>query len=695
LSGIPARICAVRMDVVVNVLPSLSKPDLPVLRRKLAALVSAAALVTLSVAIIGGGGSAQAAPLGFALSPVIETATGLPVCDPLDESPDYADIACNTADNASAYFGSNGTVLGAGFVLETTPVVGTNQAPFDSTTYVVELGVGGVHTASIGIDAKGTNDTDYVYAGCAGAAAPTYTLLLSTALLDGTVTVASDGAYTRVTFNVPISTLATCGITSATTLAPFFGTSQAGPLDNINKDFFLGKSVSFGAVSTPTTPVAPTMTQSTCVRFAPTTPSYVVPTTTGVVYSDGATVLTQGATVPAVAGTTVTVTAAAAPGYVLSPGATTSFPLVFTAAPNCTTSVTGLAPTLVQSTCAGGAPTTPTYTVNAVTGVIYKVAGVVQTGTNNGVAGTTMVLDVVADTANGYVLAGASPTSFNMVFAAAPNCAVPLTPASTVAPTVTQSQCSNGAATTPSYTVPTTTGVVYTPATGGTATPGSTVTVTAAAAPGYILSGPVSFPLVFAAAPACAENVGVSKTGPGSAQPGDELVYSIDVTNVKGTPATGFTVTDVLPTGLSFSAATGTDFTCTNAGQTITCVYGGSLPVGAKATIAVRALLDSTFTGKTVANTAVVDPGRPDSDPADNSSTVTTTVVPLPLTGGGGGTAEAPAPSPSPAATGNGGGAALPFTGSDSARLLQGGVSLLVFGLFLALIARRRRVASE
>jgi uncharacterized repeat protein (TIGR01451 family) len=368
--------------------------------------------------------------------------------------------------------------------------------------------------------------------------------------------------------------------------------------------------------------------------------------------------------------------------------------LVFTAAPSCTTSVTGLIPTLVQSSCVGGAPSTPTYTVTAVTGVIYKVAGVTKTLTNNGVAGTTIVLDVVADTASGYVLAVGSPTSFNMVFTSAPNCTVPLTPVSAVAPTATQAQCSNGVASTPSYTVPTTPGVIYTPATGGTATPGSTVGVTAAAAAGYVLSGPASFSLVFAA-PDCAQNVGVSKTGPGSAQPGDELVYSIDVTNVKGTPATGFTVTDVLPTGLSFSSATGTDFTCTNAGQTITCVYSGSLPVGQKATIAVRALLDSTFSGKTVANTAVVDPGRTDSDAADNSSTVTTAVVPLPLTGGGGGTAVAPSPSPAPAATGGGGGAALPFTGSDSARQLQAGVSLLVLGLFLALIARRRRAISE
>jgi uncharacterized repeat protein (TIGR01451 family) len=191
------------------------------------------------------------------------------------------------------------------------------------------------------------------------------------------------------------------------------------------------------------------------------------------------------------------------------------------------------------------------------------------------------------------------------------------------------------------------------------------------------------------------ENLGVSKTGPGSAKPGDELVYTIDVTNVKGTPATGFTVTDVLPIGLAYSLATGTDFTCGIAGQTITCIYNGTLAVGQKATIAVRALLDSTFTGKTVGNTAVVDPRRADTDATDNSSTATTTVTPLPLSGGGGGAAEAPSPSPSPAAGGGEGGAGLPITGSSCASWFQAGVSFLVLGLFLGLVGRRRRIASE
>ena len=274
----------------------------------------------------------------------------------------------------------------------------------------------------------------------------------------------------------------------------------------------------------------------------------------------------------------------------------------------------------------------------------------------------------------------------------------PLIPASAAAPSATQSSCSNGAATTPSYTVPTTPGVVYTPAVGGPAAAGSTVTVTAAAAPGFVLTGPSSFTLSFAAAPDCTvpgEDLGLSKSGPGTATAGDVLTYTLDVTNVKGTPATGFTVTDTLPDGLSFVSADGTDVACTALAAVITCTYGGTLAVGESARITVRALLLATFEGTTVTNTAVVDPGRSDVDGSNNTSSVTTGVL---LTGftSGGGTAEIPTPAPgaspvpAPAATGDG----LPFTGVDAGSWTQTGVGMLLIGMLLALAARRRPAGS-
>jgi hypothetical protein len=118
--------------------------------------------------------------------------------------------------------------------------------------------------------------------------------------------------------------------------------------------------------------------------------------------------------------------------------------------------------------------------------------------------------------------------------------------------------------------------------------------------------------------------------------------------------------------------------------------------VGQKASIFVRALLDASYAGTTVANTAIVDPGRADTDAADNTSTATTDVEALPITGGGGGAAQEPSASPTPAPPADeGGGIGLPFTGANSLDILRAGVSLLVLGLFLVLVMRRRRDAIE
>ncbi|MDT7550668.1 MAG: large repetitive protein [Actinomycetota bacterium] len=196
------------------------------------------------------------------------------------------------------------------------------------------------------------------------------------------------------------------------------------------------------------------------------------------------------------------------------------------------------------------------------------------------------------------------------------------------------------------------------------------------------------------------QDLGVAKSGPGAAHPGDELVWTIDVTNVKGTPATGFTVTDALPAGTSYSSAEGTGFVCTQAAAVISCTYTGSLAVGDSAHVLVRALLLESFTGTTVVNTAVVDPGRSDETSANNSATVTTAVTPAapaavdspsgPVQGSGGGEAAGPVTAPQPpSAEGSG----LPFTGWATARTLQVGLALLLAGLLLSLAARARRLS--
>jgi uncharacterized repeat protein (TIGR01451 family) len=377
---------------------------------------------------------------------------------------------------------------------------------------------------------------------------------------------------------------------------------------------------------------------------------------------------------------------------------------------NVPTAVTPLAPTVDQSVCRAGAATIPSYTIRPVTGVVYSVNGTPVTGTVNGTPGTTVTI-TVAPLSPAYVLTSSAPL---VVTFTTPACPVLVTP---VAPSVVQSSCVNGAATSPTYTLNGPAGVVYSvngnPVSGTvTAAAGSTVTVTAAAAAGFALAAgsTTSFPLTFNAAPTCStagaapnvgapgstpatdNNTGIGKLGTGTAQPGDELVWTLTVTNVAGTVATGFTVTDELPTGLSYSLAEGAGFTCGVAGQRIICTYISSLAVGQTAAITVRALLDSSYQGTSVSNTAVVDPNRSDSNAADNSATAVTTVTqptpsPAPsFTGGGGGAVVAP-PEAEPA---EGGGAALPFTGSPTARVVQTAVAMFLLGWYFVTVGRRR-----
>jgi uncharacterized repeat protein (TIGR01451 family) len=294
------------------------------------------------------------------------------------------------------------------------------------------------------------------------------------------------------------------------------------------------------------------------------------------------------------------------------------------------------------------------------------------------------------------------------------------------------------APTVPTFTVPSTAGITYSPAAGGTATPGTTINVTATANAGYVIDvGGVLSPSVvlhatIPAAPtnctgggpgnpttggngnpttggtppspaAGVNNLGLSKAGTGNAVPGDELVWTLAVTNTSGAAATGFMVTDVLPTGLSYSLAEGPQFDCTVTQQTISCTYKGSLAVGQTASVTVRALLDSAYQSILVRNVATLDPNRSDNNAADNTSTADTSVA-LPATGGGvvvGGTtggAVAPPAKPvakpgTPAAGGSGGGGgggALPFTGSPSSQLVQTGLAMLLLGWYFVTVGRRR-----
>ena len=102
---------------------------------------------------------------------------------------------------------------------------------------------------------------------------------------------------------------------------------------------------------------------------------------------------------------------------------------------------------------------------------------------------------------------------------------------------------------------------------------------------------------------------------------GDDLSYDLTVVNNGPNAATGVTLTDVLPAGLTFVSATPSQGSCSGT-TTVSCNLGG-LASGASATITIVVQPDNAGT---LTNTASVAADQPDPAPADNSATADTTV---------------------------------------------------------------------
>lgn len=103
------------------------------------------------------------------------------------------------------------------------------------------------------------------------------------------------------------------------------------------------------------------------------------------------------------------------------------------------------------------------------------------------------------------------------------------------------------------------------------------------------------------------------------------LTYTLTVFNDGPSDATGVTVTDVLPAGVTFVSATASQGTATNAAGTITGTLG-NIANGASATITVAVTVDPGTTGP-INNTATVTGTETETDTSDNSSSAATNVT--------------------------------------------------------------------
>ncbi len=116
-----------------------------------------------------------------------------------------------------------------------------------------------------------------------------------------------------------------------------------------------------------------------------------------------------------------------------------------------------------------------------------------------------------------------------------------------------------------------------------------------------------------------------SNPGPDSAfAQGENVTYTIVVTNNGPSRASNVVMTDVLPAGLSFVSVTPGGPTCTQSLGTVTCTYATMNP-GATNNISITALITASQTQ--IVNTANTTRTETDTNPANNSASATINVL--------------------------------------------------------------------
>jgi len=127
-----------------------------------------------------------------------------------------------------------------------------------------------------------------------------------------------------------------------------------------------------------------------------------------------------------------------------------------------------------------------------------------------------------------------------------------------------------------------------------------------------------------AASPTDVQVTGSASTG--GPKPGQSFTYTFQVKNNGPNPTSGVTFTDTLPAVLPIGGATVPSEAagaCSIAGQTVTCSLG-ALAVGAQEDVVISTTAPTTE--QTIADTGTASSDAPDSQPSNDSVTVTVQV---------------------------------------------------------------------
>jgi hypothetical protein len=180
----------------------------------------------------------------------------------------YCDVSSGVSGTLnSVYFNSDGVSAFFRIRLAGDPRK-ASAGGFQSTTYLLQIAVGGVARVAVGLDGK-SPQRDFVYVANADGTAHTEVYATPFNNASGEFSAGArglpdgEGQY-FVDWQVPLSRITQRSggaVTGSTPVQLFFGTSQSANLAVLNKDFMIGNSVNFGGGSTvtliPPAPLAP------------------------------------------------------------------------------------------------------------------------------------------------------------------------------------------------------------------------------------------------------------------------------------------------------------------------------------------------------------------------------------------------------------------------------------------------------